>query len=124
MTVVVLSRDLLIASRILSQAEAAGREAIRVDQASELPPASDVALLFVNWADRDESWGSQLREWRAAAHSASDLLRIVVFGPHTDLEAHVAARKAGLGPMLARSKLIADLPGILRDTSPNHTNLL
>jgi hypothetical protein len=38
---------------------------------------------------------------------------VVLFGPHTDLAAHAEARAAGLGPMLARSKLLADLPTLL-----------
>jgi hypothetical protein len=39
--------------------------------------------------------------------------RLVVFGPHADLEAHAAAREAGIGPMLARSKLVSALPQLL-----------
>ena len=39
--------------------------------------------------------------------------RVVLFGPHTDLAAHGAAREAGLGPMWARSKLVAELPDLL-----------
>ena len=35
---------------------------------------------------------------------------IILFGPHTDLDAHAAAREAGLGPMRARSALVAGLP--------------
>ena len=35
--------------------------------------------------------------------------RMVVFGPHTDLAAHAEARAAGIGPMLARSKLVAGI---------------
>jgi hypothetical protein len=111
-TVVVLSRDLLIASRILSQAEAARREARMVVQPADLPSADEVDLLFVNWTDRDADWGARLHDWCAGA-PASQQPRIILFGPHTDLEAHAAARDAGLGPMVARSKLIADLPIIM-----------
>ena len=40
-------------------------------------------------------------------------VRVVVFGPHTDLEAHAAARAAGIGPMMARSKLVTSLAELL-----------
>jgi hypothetical protein len=43
--------------------------------------------------------------------------RVILFGPRTDLEAHAAARAAGLGPMWARSKVIAGLPSLLREDS-------
>ncbi len=38
--------------------------------------------------------------------------RLILYGPHTDLVAHAAASAAGLGPMLARSKLVASLPSL------------
>jgi hypothetical protein len=38
----------------------------------------------------------------------------VLFGPHADLEAHDDARASGLGPMMARSKLFASLPSLMR----------
>jgi hypothetical protein len=37
----------------------------------------------------------------------------VLFGPHTDLDAHAAARDAGLGPMRARSAFFGALPELL-----------
>ena len=39
--------------------------------------------------------------------------RLILFGPHTDLEAHADARAAGLGPMWARSKLVAELQALM-----------
>jgi hypothetical protein len=109
---VVLARDLIIASRILAQASAAGHDAQLVAEPSAIPAATSVDLLFVNWADRADSWADAIRAWSATA-PASAAPRIVLFGPHSDLEAHAAARAAGLGPMLARSKLVADLPGLV-----------
>jgi hypothetical protein len=114
-TVVVLSSDLLIASRILSQAEAAGVPARTADHPGDLPPPGEVDLLLVNWMERDAGWGTLLNEW-CGETSSSARPRIILFGPHTDLEAHTAAREAGLGPMLGRSKLIADLPAVLRNS--------
>lgn len=112
MRVGVLSRDLILASRILGQASAAGHAAELVAGPSALPPAETLDLLFVNWGDRDDSWGGALNAWRDAS-AATARPRLVVYGPHTDLEGHAAARAAGLGPMLARSKLVAILPDVL-----------
>ena len=57
-------------------------------------------------------WAEQLLAWHAARPEGA-LPRLVLFGPHTDLEAHAAARAAGLGPMWARSKLLSEIPGLL-----------
>jgi hypothetical protein len=40
---------------------------------------------------------------------------VILFGPHVDLDAHAAARDAGLGPMMARSKLLSSLGELLGD---------
>lgn len=108
MRVVVLSRDLIIASRILGQASSAGHDAQLVGEPSAMPPSTAVDLLFVNWADRGPEWGKKLVAWQGGGRP-----RIILFGPHTDLEAHAAARAAGLGPMWARSKLVRDLSSLV-----------
>ena len=111
MRVAVLSRDLILASRIMGQAAAAGHEAQLVADPAALPIASAVDLLFVNWADRESSWADELAGWRHGATSPGP--RVLLYGPHTDLRAHAASRAAGLGPMCSRSKLISDLPNLL-----------
>jgi hypothetical protein len=67
-----------------------------------------VRLLLVDWGDRAADWGERIAAWCAAAPDSARP-RVLLFGPHVDLEAHVAARSSGLGPMRARSKLVADL---------------
>jgi hypothetical protein len=109
--VVILSRDLIIASRILAEASAEGHDAELVSEPTRLPPAAAVDRLFVNWADRAAEWTPALNNWRATDPSQG--LRIILFGPHSDLDAHAAAKAAGLGPMLARSKLVADIPRLI-----------
>ena len=109
MKVVVLSPDLLISVRIADAAERAGRELLRIDDPAGLPDASAVDLVLVDWAARRQGWGERLTSWCADAPQP-DRPRLVLYGPHTDLEAHAAARAAGLGPMWARSKLVAELP--------------
>jgi hypothetical protein len=107
-TVALLARDLIIASRIAAAAEQAGVSLTRVDDPADLPPAGDVHLLLVDWGDRDPDWGDRLKAWCALAPETARP-RVLLFGPHVDLEAHAAARAASLGPMMARSKLISEL---------------
>jgi hypothetical protein len=94
--------DLMLFSRIESAAAAAGTPLLRVDSPAELPDALD--LVLVDWSARGADWTDALRASRAS--------RVILFGPHTDRTAHASARAAGLGPMWARSKLVAELPGL------------
>jgi len=110
--VALLARDLIIGSRIEAAAAQAGVGLARVDDPDGLPAASNVRLLLVDWGDRDEDWGARIATWCAGAPESARP-RVVLFGPHTDLVAHADARAVGLGPMLARSKLLADLPLLL-----------
>ncbi len=97
--------DLMTFSRIESAARVAGVELARVDSPRDIPPGAE--LVVVDWSAREPDWADALKG-RAGG-------RVILFGPHTDLEAHAAARAAGLGPMMARSKLVADLPGLMID---------
>ena len=112
MTVVLLARDLMIASRVEVAAERAGVSFLRLSGPADLPAATKVRLLLVDWGDREPDWGGRISAWRAGAPEPARP-RVVLFGPHVDLGAHAAARAAGLGPMLARSKLVASLPALL-----------
>jgi hypothetical protein len=111
-TVIIVSPDLLISTRILDAAARAGRDAVRVDTPAQLPPTPAVDVAFIDWAARDASWADALSEWCSRA-TESGRPRLVLFGSHTDLAAHAAAHAAGLGPMKARSALLADLPSLL-----------
>jgi hypothetical protein len=111
-TVVLVARDLLFGSRIADAAARAKHEFLRVDDPVGLPAPSSVDLVLVDWAERRPDWADRLSAWRAPA-AGPDRPRIVLFGPHTDLVAHADARTAGLGPMWARSKLVADLPSLI-----------
>jgi hypothetical protein len=112
--VAALVPDLMAASRIESIVAGAGGTLIRVDTPDKLPAASEVDLLVVDWGDRDPVWSDAIRAWRNAGEG--DLPRIVLFGPHTDLAAHAAARDTGLGPMRARSAFFLALPELLTTT--------
>lgn len=112
MTVALVARDLMIASRVAAAAEQARVPFVRVDDPSALPSAASVRLLLVDWADRAPEWGARIAEWCVGAQE-STAPRVILFGPHVDLEAHAAARASGLGPMWARSKLLAELSSLV-----------
>jgi hypothetical protein len=99
MRVGVVLSDLILFSRIESVAVAEGAELQRVDRPQDLDAELD--LILVDWSARAEGWTAALRECVPVP--------VILFGPHTDLAAHADARAAGLGPMMARSKLVASL---------------
>lgn len=107
MRAVALVSDLITASRIFEAASRAGADLLRIDSPDELPPPELVDLLLVDWGSRQPDWGERLAAWRSSAVGSAP--RVLLFGPHTDLEAHAAVRAAGLGPMWARSKLMTGL---------------
>ena len=103
MRVAAVISDLMLFSRIESAATAAGASLVRVDSPADLPP--DLDLILVDWSARQPDWTDTLH-----ARTGSG---VILFGPHTDLEAHAAAHAAALGPMWARSKLVVELPALL-----------
>lgn len=94
--------DLMLYSRIDAAASTAGASLVRASSPGELP--ADLDLVLVDWSARRRDWADALRASRA---------RVILFGRHTDLEAHAAARAAGLGPMWARSKLVTQLSSLV-----------
>lgn len=111
MKVAAVVRDLMLFSRIESAARVAGIKLARVDAPADVPRDAD--LVLVDWSAREPGWADVLRSLHGS--------RLILFGPHTDLEAHAAAKAAGLGPMWARSKLLSSLPSVLvPDPTPLH----
>ncbi len=102
----------MLFSRIEGAASVAGVPLTWVRAPRELAPAKDLELVIVDWSERTPSWVDDLTAWRRAGD-----VRIILFGPHTDLEAHAAARAAGLAPMWARSRLFRELPTLLAEQS-------
>jgi hypothetical protein len=95
--------DLMLYSRIEAAASAADAELVRASDPAALP--DDLDLVLVDWSSRQPAWADALRARSGA--------RIILFGQHTDLEAHADARAADLGPMWARSKLLESLARVL-----------
>jgi hypothetical protein len=110
--VAVVARDLMIATRIADAGKRVGVQVRRFDDPSLLPPPSEVSLVLVDWGARTSDWAERLNAW-LSLEPASAQPRVILFGPHTDLAAHADARAAGLGPMWARSKLIAEIASLL-----------
>ena len=116
MKVAAVISDLMLYSRIDSAATEAGASLLRLDTPVDLPD-DELDLVLVDWSAREQEWAHQLVEWSARAPDA----RLILFGRHTDLHAHAQARAAGLGPMWARSKLVAELSGLFGVASPVDT---
>ena len=89
MKVAAVVTDLMLYSRIESAARVAGVELARVDTPAGIPPGAD--LVLVDWSAREPGWTEPLQVLNGA--------RVILFGPHVDLDAHAAAKAAGLGPM-------------------------
>ena len=109
MRVAAVGSDLMLYSRIESAARVTGVDLRRVESPADVPAGAD--LVLVDWADRRPEWAESLRAMPG---------RVIVFGPHTDLEAHAAAREAGLGPMWARSKLLSSLGDLMAPADGPH----
>ena len=109
MRVAAVITDLMLFSRIEAAAAVTGAELVRVDSPDAIPAEPPPDLVLVDWSSRGADWADALHAWRGQAPDS----RLILFGPHTDLDAHAAARDAGLGPMWARSKLVAELATVL-----------
>lgn len=107
MRVAAVIGDLMLYSRVDAAASAAGAALVRVDDPAELPADEAFDIVLVDWSALRSDWADALTPWRDRTDS-----RVILFGRHTDLEAHASARAAGLGPMWARSKLVAELPSL------------
>lgn len=110
MKVVLVGTDLMIGSRIAAAADAAEVAFARVDEPNELANLDRDDLVLVDWANRTTGWEEPLIALSASAAPP----RLRLFGSHKDLDAHAAAAAAGLGPMVARSKLVARLHALIR----------
>jgi DNA-binding response OmpR family regulator len=106
----------MLYSRIDAAAAASGASLLRVDDPADLPSDEPFDLVLVDWSARRSDWADGLARWRDRTDS-----RVILFGRHTDLEAHASARAAGLGPMWARSKLVAELSTSVMSKGPRST---
>jgi DNA-binding NarL/FixJ family response regulator len=113
LTVLCLVDDLYFSVQIENAARAVGLTP--VGAASSLAEAltnPDLALVVMDLSTRGKRWESQLAEVRAARPD----VRILAFGPHVEAPMLRAARAAGATRVVTKQQLVADLPGLLRDT--------
>ncbi|HVS36620.1 MAG TPA: hypothetical protein VMS17_13745 [Gemmataceae bacterium] len=103
-----LSDDLIFASRVAGAARAAGGEVRQVRSADALPELVrqlqarcvivDIAFPGLDLADLMRRLGE------------AGAPRVVAYGPHVDADALRAAQAAGCDPVLPRSKFVENLP--------------
>jgi hypothetical protein len=102
--IVIVSADLMATSRIAEAANAQGLAWQRVDSPGQLPDDVEPVIALVNWGERQTDWAEALERWRTADGAASRT--VTLFGPHTDREGHVEARRHGIGPVHPRSRFL------------------
>ena len=66
------------------------------------------ALAIVNTATKGVDWEAAIRAARANS------LPVLAFGSHMDLEARAKALEAGAQKVVANSKFVSDMPGLVR----------
>lgn len=103
--VVAVVQDLFFQSRISATAQRLGRVVRYATPDVEGIRDFHLALLDL---DATPDIASTITRLRSAGHG-----QVVVFGPHVDTEHRKLARKAGADRVLAKSKFVTDLPGIL-----------
>ncbi len=106
--VIALASDLFFQSRILSAGRHAGRSVRFVSHASS---ADRFALALVD-LDASADVLKAIATWAASGAGP-----IIAFGPHVDTEGRRAARRAGAGRVLAKSRFVTQLPTILANVS-------
>jgi DNA-binding NarL/FixJ family response regulator len=110
----VLSDDLLFASKITAEAHAAGCDAVLVrslDALTERFAASPLACVFVDLGFP----GLAIGALASRLHEVAPSPRIVAYGSHVDAETLRAAREAGCTAVLTRSQFAEHLAQRLPD---------
>ena len=107
MKVIVVSRDLMFASRIAAIAAEAGIPDERVDDPAAVTAAAP-DLVVLEWDDRAPHWAATVAGWTTAPDGA-DGPRVIAAVSHRDVAGIREAREAGIGQVVARSGLAAIL---------------
>lgn len=66
------------------------------------------ALAIINIATKGVDWEAAIRAARASS------LPVLAFGSHMDLDARAKALQAGAQKVVANSKFVSDMPGLVR----------
>jgi hypothetical protein len=113
-TGILLSRDLIFASKVIGTARELGHRVL-------VAGTSSLALAMIEqWRPRvvflDLAAGALVAPEALLGYQglAGPATAFVAFGSHVDAEALAAARAAGCDPVMPRSKFSADLPELIR----------
>ncbi len=107
MDIVAVATDLMSQSRIMAAGKAAGRDIRFITEMGELGDADGSLALVDLEAGTDVE--AMIRNLKQRG------LTVVAFGPHLDTDRFKAARAAGADRVLARSKFVTELPGMMQD---------
>ena len=114
MTILALEKDLFFAVKIRDTLRHHEMEVTTVrnltDFEQRLTSGGDkqTALAIVNIATKGVDWEAAIRAARASG------LCVLAFGSHMDLEARTKALQAGAQKVVANSKFVSDMPGLVR----------
>jgi len=114
MTIVLLSTDLMVVSRVEGAAAKSGqshRAASNAIQAIDFCRAEPSGVLIVDLGMPTLDVNALVGELKAGAQAPP---RIVAFGPHVHEERLAAARQAGCDEVVSRGQFFAQLDAILR----------
>lgn len=113
-TILALEKDLFFAVKIRDTLRHHEMEVTTVRTLADFEQglASDgekrPALAIINIATKGEDWEAAIRAARANS------LPVLAFGSHMDLEARAKALQAGAQKVVANSKFVSDMPGLIR----------
>jgi hypothetical protein len=113
-TILALEKDLFFAVKIRDTLRHHEMEVTTVRNLTDFEQwlASDgdktPALAIVNTATKGVDWEAAIRAARANS------LPVLAFGSHMDLEARAKALEAGAQKVVANSKFVSDMPGLVR----------
>ncbi len=115
MTIVLLSGDLAVLSRVEGAATRLGqavRSASRESQALELCDAQDAKMLIIDLSTSSIDVASLVHQLKSTEGSNP---RVVAFGPHVHEQRLAAARDAGCDLVVSRGQFFSQLDTILEE---------
>lgn len=117
--VIAIVDDLMVTSRIESTSVAVGTPVEFARSAEELAKhiddAAQAVVLLVGMAATRLPWEQLIQHARKRSRERSVPLRVIAFGPHMDLSLRGRALAAGADEVIANSKLMTELPGLLSE---------
>jgi hypothetical protein len=122
-TILALADDLMVVSRIEAAAAAIGGSVQFPKNERELKEAIEqregTSLLFlVGMTATRQPWETLVPFARSVAGAEGVELRVIAFGPHMDLKLRQLALDAGVDEVIANSRLMTDLPTLLKSSIP------